>query len=409
MINEPFLSPDDVCSTTLDFINSTEKVQYKQDQKFLQTYKDGLYIESPIEYKLNRLGYRCSYSDIPDTEYILVLGCSHTFGQGIHEEHRYSNLLESYYKIPVLNISFPGAARNFVRDNLIQLFTSNHRLPKLVIIQWPSKFRLTINYKFLGPWTVRRKENKWFSEAHSCVENYSRTAKQQGVKLLEKFDIPYIEFDIKNPDDDFIIDVARDNDHGGIESNRKVSDYIIEKIDATPRLKKLFCRRLNTRYKNRQRVYRCNDYIYKEWIKDIRKKWTYTKLLDTIELVQQVDPTYILDHGEDNDVIWAKMRLIKGETGFNREWDDKFVKTIVNFIINHYETFYPIYHGDPSLSNILISNDILHYIDYDDIAICENKKEVFAHIQEKCIESFKRKPTNFDVIQLIKDLTNVYR
>ena len=96
MISEPFLQIEkpNSCSTTVLFWDQTEEKSYKKNQKFLQDYKDGLYIRNPIEYTVNRFGYRSKYSDIPNTDYILVLGCSHTFGFGLHEEHRYSNLLE---------------------------------------------------------------------------------------------------------------------------------------------------------------------------------------------------------------------------------------------------------------------------------------------------------------------------
>ena len=81
----------------------------------------------------------------------------------------------------------------------------------------------------------------------------------------------------------------------------------------------------------------------------------------------------------------------------------------IDFIINHYKTFYPIYHGDPSLSNIIIlDSGEFQYIDYDDIAVCENKKEVLAHIQKKCTESFSQKVVDFDVVQIIKDRCNDY-
>ena len=97
------------------------------------------------------------------------------------------------------------------------------------------------------------------------------------------------------------------------------------------------------------------------------------------------------------------MQIINGKKGFRRKWDDLFVTRIVNFIINHYETFYPIYHGDPTLGNIIITKeDKLHFIDYDQIHICEDKKTVFDHMQEKCLESF----FEYSNKDIIKELLN---
>jgi hypothetical protein len=234
-VSEPFLQikKPKFCNTTVLFWNQTEEKGYKKNQKFLQDYKDGLYIKNPIEYTLNRFGYRSKYSDIPNTDYILVLGCSNTFGTGLHEEHRYSNLLEDFYNIPVINISFPGGSQNLIRDNIFQLFVSRYRLPKLVVIQWPNPFRLTFNYTMLGPWTVRRNESKWFVDSLECIDAFSKTAKHQVDKLLEKLDIPCIDFSLRGSDKDIdIVDVGRDRDHGGIETNNKIFEYIKKRNDA---------------------------------------------------------------------------------------------------------------------------------------------------------------------------------
>ena len=155
-----------------------------------------------------------------------------------------------------------------------------------------------------------------------------------------------------------------------------------------------------------RRVYYCGDYIYKEWLKRVPwQEWTYSKLNDKVELIKRVDPTYILEHGENDKVVWVKMRIIEGQSGWYCRWDNIFVEKIVNFIINHYESFYPIYHGDPALSNIIVSKEnTLHYIDYDNIEKNENKMLVLKHIESKCMEAFKKKK----YIKIIKDLCDAY-
>ena len=237
MIHEPFLQVNkENVNNTILFFYDRELALYKESRKFLKTYKNGLYLKKPIEYTFNRLGYRCKYSDIPNTDYILVLGCSHTFGSGLHEEHRYTNLLEDNYGIPVLNISYPGGAPNLVRDNLIQLCTSDKRLPTLVIIQWPHEYRLTIGQETFGPWTAKLwGKNHFFVKGLERVAEYSQSAKYQSNKLLAKFKVPLIELEIFDslitPNQGFQIDVARDRDHCGIDSNKKICEYLIGKIN----------------------------------------------------------------------------------------------------------------------------------------------------------------------------------
>jgi len=162
---------------------------------------------------------------------------------------------------------------------------------------------------------------------------------------------------------------------------------------------------LHNREKNLRRAYHCGDYIYKEWFKQAPwQNLTYSKLIDQIELIRRVDSAYILGHGENIKVFWIKMRIIEGQSCYHYKWDSFFVKKIVNFIINHYESFYPIYHGDPSLGNIIMSEEnTLEYIDYDNIQKNENKIQVLKHIESKCIKSFKKKK----YVKIIKDLCQV--
>ena len=48
----------------------------------------------------------------PSTDYILVAGCSHTFGEALKNEERYVTLLENHFQLPVLNIGVRGGSPN---------------------------------------------------------------------------------------------------------------------------------------------------------------------------------------------------------------------------------------------------------------------------------------------------------
>jgi len=142
---------------------------------------------------------------------------------------------------------------------------------------------------------------------------------------------------------------------------------------------------LNRNIKKR-RVYHGGDHIYKTWIKP---KLTYEYLRNMVELIEKVDPSYVLDYGINNGKSWAKFRIVEGEHRYNPfKWNEESVRNVINFITNHYKTFHPIYHGDPSLGNILVSDDTFHFIDYDDICVNENINQVFKLIQDKCLEAF---------------------
>lgn len=230
---EPFLRAlnEHECNQTTEFLFPRQKREFAKHKKFLSNYRDGLYVKNPVTYTINHLGYR-TRDDIPTTDYILAVGCSHTFGTGLHEEHRFTNLLEDFYKVPVLNVSIPGGSPNSVRDNIIQLLSSDNRLPKLVILQWPTNARLTFGLQNLGPWA---RKDFYYARFIALNRNniclYSKIAKEQTPRLLTKHSIPYVSFEMKNDEVDFFIDVANDKDHAGIEGNKLVFEYLKEKID----------------------------------------------------------------------------------------------------------------------------------------------------------------------------------
>ena len=98
-----------------------------------------------IEHKYDYWGYRNSISlekHIKKGKFGLALGCSHTFGTGIFEEQRYTNVLAKEIGIPVYNAGMPGVANNFLTENSMELIKNNVK-PEFVIIQMISPYRYT--------------------------------------------------------------------------------------------------------------------------------------------------------------------------------------------------------------------------------------------------------------------------
>jgi len=231
MAIDPFLTVGNngYSNISTGYLLDNEEKIFKKNKKKLKIYKDGLYINKPIDYTLNKFGYRCNHVIPPAGDYILALGCSHTFGQGLHKEHRYTDLLESYYNIPVLNIGIYGGSCNLIKDNLIQLFSSGFNLPKNIIIQWPNKHRL-----FYGTYRLQN-DSKTTIQSMESLKQYSETSQNHSRWLLYKYEIPFVEFTVHNEPQsqfpNFYIDVARDLDHPGIESNQKIFEYIRKQIN----------------------------------------------------------------------------------------------------------------------------------------------------------------------------------
>ena len=243
---EPFLISEikDNCGVTRNFTSLHEEESYNKNLKKLKDYKDGFYIDNDIIYKSNKFGHRSKYDYPPNEDYILVAGCSHSYGQGLHEEHRYSNLLEDHYGIPVLNIGTQGVGVNFIKDNLIQLLSSKYPLPKFMITQLPNFYRVTVDNFHFRASMVRGQI--WFRPVDEgdldAMMRYSITSHRHLNYLLDDNNIPSFEFvwgnyhyippGVYNDWDgtgDSFIDFGRDLDHPGIESNKKIFETIVEK------------------------------------------------------------------------------------------------------------------------------------------------------------------------------------
>ena len=82
------------------------------------------YKSNPIEIKLNKFGYRTKHDYLPD-EYYLMLGCSHTFRQYLHDKDTAANLLEIQLGKPIINLGIRGGASNAMAQNLQRLMMSS--------------------------------------------------------------------------------------------------------------------------------------------------------------------------------------------------------------------------------------------------------------------------------------------
>ena len=230
MRHDPFLNVKLNGYYSNEFSSEAEEWQFLKNRKKLKNLRGGYYLNNPIEYKINKYNYRCSHENIDDNDYWIALGCSHTFGVGLHTEHRYSDLLEYEYDCKVFNLGVPGGSQNLVKDNLLHLISSGCKLPKLVIIQWPADIRLWFGYQGINWQTTKIKNISLKS-----LEYYSKIAREHVYWMLDEYKIPFIEFQLHGKEfshPKFYIDKARDLDHPGIDSNASIFIWLKEQIDA---------------------------------------------------------------------------------------------------------------------------------------------------------------------------------
>jgi len=97
-------------------------------------------------YKLNSKGYRCQeFSPLPNGgKNVVVLGCSHTFGEGLNENEvwvsqlekiKNNNIYQSSTKLRFWNLAHPGASP----DLCVRILYGTEKVlfPKIIIVCWP--------------------------------------------------------------------------------------------------------------------------------------------------------------------------------------------------------------------------------------------------------------------------------
>ena len=91
------------------------------------------------EYKTNSHGYRCpEFSPLPiGKKNVVVLGCSHTFGEGLEDNEHWVHFLSQHYttRLRYWNLGQPGASA----DKVVRILYGCEKVlfPKIIIVCWP--------------------------------------------------------------------------------------------------------------------------------------------------------------------------------------------------------------------------------------------------------------------------------
>lgn len=105
-----------------------------------EAYKHGKTVgtvDDDNTYEINRLGLRGEVYENPE---IIGGGCSITFGIGIPEIGRWTNLLSNIKSKNVMNLASPGASVESVCNTIIQ-YCQNNKMPKEIFCLMPDFFR----------------------------------------------------------------------------------------------------------------------------------------------------------------------------------------------------------------------------------------------------------------------------
>ncbi len=111
-------------------------------------------------------------------------------------------------------------------------------------------------------------------------------------------------------------------------------------------------------------VYKSNDFIRKYW-HDKKLDW----LQQHVYIVQQFAPDLILRSGQDYTGVYIDMKIVQGKMASTFPHTNEFITRIYNFCLKNIEETKPFFHGDWTLSNMIIDGDTITMIDWDNIGI----------------------------------------
>ncbi len=125
---------------------------------------------------------------------------------------------------------------------------------------------------------------------------------------------------------------------------------------------------LNDRDIKRQ-VYKLDDRYRKIWYGEDSEKWLRTECLEYhITILETFMPGFVLDYGMiNNEKMFIDYKIILGKPASSFKRTNKFVNKIKNFCKEHLISTWPYAHYDWQLNNILIHNDNINLIDWDNV------------------------------------------
>tara|TARA_Y100000287_G_scaffold112104_1_gene89935 strand:- start:249 stop:1148 length:900 start_codon:yes stop_codon:yes gene_type:complete len=202
--------PDD----TVHFYNAGEEDMYKNyTGQFAPRLIEGAftrYKREDVVYNLNNLQFRTKPLEQIEKVDLLVLGCSHTFGVGLPQEHIWHHQLADELKIShdaICNLGVPAMGPNFVKDALTAYVASEMPRPKRIAILWPNMYRIELalgqnnnnicvfgdyelDYKDKGKtkaWKIWENDNPklWHARQQACEYHAVQCASMMNSELIQ--------------------------------------------------------------------------------------------------------------------------------------------------------------------------------------------------------------------------------
>lgn len=211
-----------------------DELKFRQNLKtnYQKLLDNGWDENSEIIYKLNQYGFR---GDYPEQSSIVYLGCSFTFGIGLHETQIWCHHLNEYFNETGVNLGYPGGSLETCYR--LAKYWVNRIKPKYVFLLEPPGRRLEFlghggTSKVFNILSAERLITKLFKQYLSSYEELQlyRHRNIDAIKMVclennSKFFRIHMDED-KNPIT--IEDFARDLAHFGPKTQYKIYQRFLE-------------------------------------------------------------------------------------------------------------------------------------------------------------------------------------
>jgi|TARA_Y200000002_G_scaffold381666_1_gene396310 RIO-like serine/threonine protein kinase len=124
-----------------------------------------------------------------------------------------------------------------------------------------------------------------------------------------------------------------------------------------------------------------------------RKQWDFTNqewLDDHIDIMEEVRPGYIINHGVEGGRMFIDTKIIEGTVANTLPHTPEFVKSIYDFCLQNINETQPFAHGDWVLSNIIVQGDSYELIDWDNVGVYQ-PNVVFDKLESDLRSAFGEK------------------
>ena len=217
-------------NTTVNFSGGDQELMYINHLKTQP--EDWYYRHNEITYEYNSLGHRCKdVEDIDLDNYILFSGCSHVEGIGLELEKTFPYLVADALGIDYYNLALGGSGVDTVSYNLLTWLSKVKKLPKAVLILWPSHIRFLLQSKdkleFVYPGTLNENHRRFLVSGD--LLGYFESVSELNKKLIQNCyqDTKIIIIESWELEE---FDLARDLSHTGIISNGILAKRLIRKL-----------------------------------------------------------------------------------------------------------------------------------------------------------------------------------